>query len=116
MCFEVASGFSDRLLTVPTGFMHPIDWRKSRSAERFGRGYNEAMNIKILNCEGLNCPMPIVEMTKAARALESGDKIQVTATDLAFKPDLEAWSRRMNHKIDSFDELDGVMRAQITLG
>ncbi len=74
------------------------------------------MNIRTLNCEGLNCPMPIVELTKAARGLETGDKIKVTATDLAFKPDLEAWSRRMNHRIEAFTELDGVMHAEITLG
>ena len=60
--------------------------------------------------------MPIVELTKAARDLSAGDKIEVSATDLAFKPDLEAWSRRMNHTIDSFEEREGILYATITLG
>lgn len=74
------------------------------------------MTVKQLNCEGLNCPMPIVQLTRAARELQAGDKIEVTATDLAFKPDLEAWARRMNHTIDDFDASGEIQRATITLG
>lgn len=74
------------------------------------------MTVKMLNCEGLNCPMPIVELTKAARELQPGDQIEVTATDLAFKPDIEAWARRMNHSIESFEERDGIQHATVTLG
>ncbi len=69
-----------------------------------------------LNCEGMNCPMPIVKLTKAARSLEQGKKIEVKATDLAFKPDLEAWARRMGHTIEEFDDSDEVQRAVICLG
>ncbi|MCA9184000.1 MAG: sulfurtransferase TusA family protein [Pirellulaceae bacterium] len=68
-----------------------------------------------LNCEGLNCPMPIVELTKTARSLGPGKTIEVTATDLAFKPDLEAWARRMGHSIESYEELDSIQRAVIIL-
>ena len=57
-----------------------------------------------LNCQGMNCPMPIVELTKAARSLGPGKQIEVTATDLAFKPDLEAWARRMGHTVEQFAE------------
>ena len=69
-----------------------------------------------VNCEGMNCPMPIVELTKAARNLGQGKRIEVTATDLAFKPDVEAWARRMGHSIEEFEEKDGVQRAVILLG
>lgn len=74
------------------------------------------MTVKKLNCEGLNCPMPIVELTKAARELLPGDQIEVTATDLAFAPDLEAWARRMSHTIEEFETNDGIQRALVTLG
>ncbi|PQO37444.1 sulfurtransferase TusA family protein [Bremerella cremea] len=69
-----------------------------------------------LNCEGMNCPMPIVELTRASRAHSSGQTIEVTATDLAFRPDVEAWARRMGHTIESFEEEDGIQRAIIVLG
>ncbi len=69
-----------------------------------------------VNCEGMNCPMPIVELTKAARSLQPGQKIEVTATDLAFKPDVEAWARRMGHTIEAFEAETDVQRAVICLG
>ncbi|MEZ6044123.1 MAG: sulfurtransferase TusA family protein [Planctomycetaceae bacterium] len=68
-----------------------------------------------LDCRGMNCPMPIVELTKAARSLGPGKRIEVTATDLAFRPDVEAWARRLGHTIEEFEEADGLHRAIITL-
>ncbi len=68
-----------------------------------------------LDCRGMNCPMPIVELTRAARKLGPGKSIEVTATDLAFKPDIEAWARRMGHLIKDFQEQDGEQRAVISL-
>ena len=65
-----------------------------------------------LDCQGMNCPMPIVEITKAVRTMESGQVLVVTATDLAFKLDIEAWSRRTGNVIEEFHEGD-VQRAQI---
>ncbi len=73
------------------------------------------MTVFQLNCEGLNCPMPIVELTKAARTLEPGSKIDVTATDLAFKPDLEAWTRRMGYTIELFEDASDVQHAIVCL-
>ena len=74
------------------------------------------MNLHKLDCEGLNFPMPIVELTKKARILVEGDRIEVTATDLAFKPDVEAWACRMGHTIESFDSDGNVQTAVILLG
>lgn len=58
-----------------------------------------------LDCRGLSCPMPIVELTKAARQLGSGKSIEVTAADLAFKLDVEAWARRTGNSIQKFEEV-----------
>ncbi len=68
-----------------------------------------------LNCEGMNCPMPIVELTKTARSLESGSKIEVTATDLAFKLDLESWAKRLGHTVESYKTENEIQRAVIVL-
>lgn len=69
-----------------------------------------------LNCEGMNCPMPIVELTKASRTVGAGKTIEVTATDLAFKLDLEAWARRMGHTIEQFAVEGELQKATIRLG
>lgn len=49
------------------------------------------MADKILNCEGLRCPMPIVKLTQELELLEPGQTIEVTATDKAFESDVKAW-------------------------
>ncbi|MCA9194643.1 MAG: sulfurtransferase TusA family protein [Planctomycetales bacterium] len=62
------------------------------------------MSDHLLDCQGLNCPMPIVEITKAIRNLQSGQVLEVLATDMAFRMDLEAWARRTGHTIEAFED------------
>ena len=65
-----------------------------------------------LNCRNLRCPMPIVRISQAVRNMACGERLQVEATDPAFRVDLEAWARRMGHRLVEFH--DGpVMRAVI---
>jgi len=58
----------------------------------------------VLDCTGLNCPMPIVRLSQAMRGLPSGAQIVIEANDPAFRADLEAWVRRFGHVILSFDQ------------
>lgn len=44
-----------------------------------------------LNCIGLKCPRPIIEVAKLARRSPAGAMIRVTADDLAFESDIRAW-------------------------
>ena len=69
-----------------------------------------------LDCIGLSCPMPIVQLTKAVKKMESGETLEVTANDLAFKMDLEAWARKTGHTIVEFDEEEQLQRAVIQVG
>ncbi len=48
--------------------------------------------------------MPIVKIAKAIRTMEVSETIEVTATDPAFKADLEAWIRKTGHELLSFDD------------
>lgn len=64
------------------------------------------MADQVLDCKGMNCPMPIVAITKAVKSITSGQTLEVHATDLAFKMDIEAWSRRTGNPILSFTEGD----------
>ena len=61
------------------------------------------MQERLIDCRGISCPMPIVEVTKAARTLAGGDRIVVLASDLAFPLDIEAWIRRTGHKLESLE-------------
>lgn len=57
-----------------------------------------------IDCKGLRCPMPIVKLGTAIRGLEAGQQLRIEATDPAFRPDLEAWSRKTGHRILEFEE------------
>ncbi len=55
-----------------------------------------------LDCKGLSCPMPIVKISKAIKAIASGDELVVDADDPAFRADLEAWAAKLGHSIVAF--------------
>ena len=46
-----------------------------------------------LDCRGLPCPRPIIELARAMATLEVGDTVAVTADDPAARVDVEAWCR-----------------------
>ncbi len=52
-----------------------------------------------LDCKNMNCPMPIVMISKAMKKLEKGQTLKVVATDPAFEADLRAWAGRLHHNI-----------------
>ncbi len=57
-------------------------------------------NIKanvLLDAKGLACPMPIVKTKKAMNGLESGQVLEVQATDKGSKADIKAWAESTGH-------------------
>lgn len=54
-------------------------------------------NVK-LDAKGLACPMPIVKTKKAMNHLESGQVLEVQATDKGSKSDLKAWAESRGHQ------------------
>jgi tRNA 2-thiouridine synthesizing protein A len=46
-----------------------------------------------LDCRGLRCPLPIIELATAIPALGVGEVIAVVSTDLAARVDVPAWCR-----------------------
>jgi tRNA 2-thiouridine synthesizing protein A len=55
--------------------------------------------IKILDAKGLACPMPIVKTKKAMDELESGQVLEIHATDKGAKNDLTAWAKSGGHEV-----------------
>ena len=52
----------------------------------------------ILDAKGLACPMPIVKTKKAMNNLESGQVLEVQATDKGSKADIKAWAESTGHE------------------
>jgi tRNA 2-thiouridine synthesizing protein A len=46
-----------------------------------------------LDCRGVPCPRPIIELAQAMAKVEVGDTVAVTADDPAARVDVQAWCR-----------------------
>jgi TusA-related sulfurtransferase len=48
---------------------------------------------------GLNCPGPIMKLTREVRNTKGGDMIEITATDNGFERDIAKWTNKKGFKI-----------------
>lgn len=53
---------------------------------------------QVLDCKGLACPMPIVRTKKAMDQLQSGQVIEVQATDKGSLADIQGWAKNTGHQ------------------
>lgn len=64
-----------------------------------------------LDCRGLKCPRPIIELARHFSEVEIGELIGVEADDPAAGPDITAWCRmRRQEYVGSETAGDGVPR------
>jgi tRNA 2-thiouridine synthesizing protein A len=74
------------------------------------------MADKYINARGLQCPGPVVELFKIAKASDIGDMITIEVTDNGFKKDIDAWCRKTCNELVSLVEEDGTTKAVIRKG
>ena len=65
---------------------------------------------RILVCEGLACPMPVVKTKKAIDEMQPGEVLEVRATDSGSVADLKSWAQRTGHQYIGLKEENGVFR------
>ncbi len=65
---------------------------------------------KVLDAKGLACPMPIVKTKKAIDEINSGEVLEIHATDKGAKSDLTAWVKSGGHELLQDSEEDGVFK------
>ncbi|MFZ3578332.1 sulfurtransferase TusA family protein [Virgibacillus sp. DJP39] len=65
---------------------------------------------KVLDAKGLACPMPIVRTRKAMNELETGEILEVHATDKGAKSDLAAWAKSGGHELLKGTEENDVLK------
>lgn len=54
---------------------------------------------QLLDCKGLNCPLPVIKTKKAIEKMTVGQILQMVATDPGSKPDMVAWSKSTGHEL-----------------
>jgi tRNA 2-thiouridine synthesizing protein A len=63
-----------------------------------------------LDARGLKCPMPIVKTAMQIKTLNSGELLEVLATDPGAVADFAAWSRSTGNELVTSSIQDGVYR------
>lgn len=70
----------------------------------------------VLDCRGLVCPMPVIKLSRALKALPVGARVELLATDPGSVADLEAFERQTGHRVLERSEADGVFRFLVERG
>jgi tRNA 2-thiouridine synthesizing protein A len=63
---------------------------------------------QVLDCKGLNCPMPVLKTKKSLDGIESGQILEVQATDKGSVSDISALCNRLGHELIESKEEGGV--------
>ncbi len=71
-----------------------------------GNTENPASDIKkiTINCDGMQCPGPIMEVFKSVRDMEDGQLLEVSASDPGFAKDIGSWCRRTGNTLISVEK------------
>ena len=62
---------------------------------------------RAVDARGLNCPLPILRTKKALNDMESGQLIEVLATDPASVRDFQAFAKQTGNELVEHGERDG---------
>jgi len=69
------------------------------------------MNVDVVvNAKGLSCPMPIVKAKKAIDGMQSGQLMQLEATDKGSVNDFQSWVKQTKNELVKMEEDNGVFR------
>lgn len=70
------------------------------SASGVGESRMEMKKVT-LNCDGLQCPGPIMEVFKTIKEMKDGELLEVSASDPGFSKDIASWCRRTGNTMVS---------------
>ncbi|MGG4549261.1 sulfurtransferase TusA family protein [Rossellomorea marisflavi] len=73
-------------------------------------------SVKVLDAKGLACPMPIVRTKKEMNTIESGEVLEIHATDKGAKSDLTAWAKSGGHELVKHEEDGDILKFWIKKG
>ncbi len=54
---------------------------------------------EILDCKGLQCPLPVIKTSQAIKKLQPGEVLELLATDPGVEPDMNAWTSRTGNEL-----------------
>ena len=76
----------------------------------------QSVNTIKLDCCGMQCPGPIMEVFKSLKDMRDGELLEVTASDPGFARDIVSWCRRTGNTLVSNEQRNGEYVATIRRG
>ena len=70
-------------------------------------------NAHTLDARNLNCPLPILRTKKAIAGLQTGEVLEVLATDPGSVKDLDAFCKQTGHEMLSSEDAGGEFHFRI---
>jgi tRNA 2-thiouridine synthesizing protein A len=61
----------------------------------------------VLDCTGLQCPLPVIKTSQKIKELEVGQVLELLATDPGVEPDMNAWTKRTGNELLGITADDG---------
>lgn len=86
------------------------------SGDKEPLGHSDILKEKValtVDCKGMLCPHPILEIAKRMRQLQSGQVVELLATDPNTKKDIPTWVQKTGSKLLDIDEKDNTIRFYI---
>lgn len=71
---------------------------------------------KILDCTGLQCPMPVIKTSQAIKEVPIGQVLELLATDPGVEPDMKAWTGRTGNELLGIRQDGDVFHVMIRRG
>ena len=69
-----------------------------------------------LDCSGMQCPGPIMEVFKSIKDMQNGEMLEITASDPGFAKDIASWCRRTGNTLISNEVINNEYVATIMRG
>ena len=73
------------------------------------------MSAATIDARGLKCPQPVLKLAIAARTTDKGARIVVQADCPDFPKDVRKWCQQQGKTLLSFQENQGVFRAEVLI-
>lgn len=73
----------------------------------------ESLVSRVLDCQGLQCPLPVVKTAQEIKRMEVGETLELIATDPGVEPDMKAWSSRTGNELIKIDRVGDVFHVYL---
>lgn len=82
-----------------SGETPPVFTSAEKSPAAPGSAKDSPQKLQILDCSGLQCPGPIMKVNETLKQMPESSRLQVSATDMGFARDIDAWCRRTGNTL-----------------